>query len=139
LSTLRFNRLHFFKRFDPSAEFIVLKNMVVNGVEVKRGERFDKSLMPTHKIKRLFETRKITPEASLYNPADIAAVVEVSEENILTNAQENDIVMPEIRKKGVAWFAVYLGEEQIGKSVRSEDEAQAIVDEWLENATQPNS
>ena len=140
MSTLRFNRLHFFKRFDPTAEYVVLKDMVIAGVEIKRGEIFKKSLMPMHKIKRLFEARKITPDYSLYDRDDIITpAVEtpketvIVEETLLTNDENHDIVMPEIRAKGPAWMGVFLGEEQIGKSVRTEEEAQAIIDEWLAN------
>jgi len=104
--------------------------MLFGGVEIKRGEVLDKSLMPMYKIKRLFETRKITPEYSLYNPADISAVVERKD---LTTDENNDIVIPEIVQAGPAWKRVMLGNEQIGKSVRTDEEAQAIIDEWLEN------
>jgi hypothetical protein len=127
MSTLRFSRLHFFKKFNPQAEYIVLKDMVLGGVEIKRGDMLDKSLLPMHKIKRLFETRKITPEYSLYEN-DVT-----DQEKDLTNAPISGIVSPEIVKAGPRWKKVMLGNEQIGKTVGSDEEAQAIIAEWLEN------
>ena len=150
MSTLRFNRLHFFKKFNPQAEYVVLKDMVLGGVEIKRGDVLDKSLLPMHKIKRLFETRKITPDYSLYDresePEIVAETVEeVTEEIVaetveveetpLTTDEKRDIVMPEVVQAGPAWKKVMLGKEQIGKSVRTDEEAQAIIDEWLDEQT----
>lgn len=45
---------------------------------------------------------------------------------------EPDTSFPEIVKAGPVWKKVMLGDEQIGKSVKTEEEAQAIIDEWLE-------
>ena len=56
--------------------------------------------------------------------------------NDLTNTSDNAI-MPEIVKAGPAWKRVMLNGEQIGKSVKTDEEAQAIIDEWLENQTKP--
>ncbi len=118
----------------------MLKDMVIAGVEVKRGEVLDKSLLPIHKIKRLFESRKITPDYSLYDRDDIVTpAVETPKETViveetpLTNDENHDIVMPEIKAAGPAWFKVWLGEEQIGKTVRTKLEAEEIVAEWLAN------
>lgn len=135
MSNLRFNRLHFFKKFDPQAEYVVLKDMVLGGVEIKRGEYLDKGLLPIHKVKRLFDTRKITPDASLYDIEKKEVKNQETNENILTNTVKHDNEMPIIVSAGPRWRKVMLGDEQIGKTVGSDKEAQQIIDEWLEEQT----
>lgn len=38
---------------------------------------------------------------------------------------------PEIRKAGPAWRKVFVGDEQIGKAVKTDEEAQAIVESYM--------
>ena len=126
---VRFNRLHFFKRFDAEKEYIVLKNMTINGKELVAGTVFDKSIMPIHKVKRLFETRKITTLESLF---DKSVVIE---EKPLTNVKESDTIEPEIRQAGPAWMKVFVNKNQIGKTVRTQKEAEEIVAQWKKSNT----
>lgn len=49
----------------------------------------------------------------------------------LTETENDDTVIPVIKAKGPAWLGVYFKGEQIGKSVRTEDEAEEIIEEWL--------
>lgn len=109
----------FLPRFDPEAEYVVNKgNFVIQGRAFDVGEPFDKSLVNVRRLRQLYETRKI--------------IVKSNEEKSLTSVEET-VIMPEIVKAGPAWKKVMLNGEQIGKTVKTEEEAQAIIDEWLEN------
>jgi len=126
LSTVRFNRLHFFKRFDPNAEYVVLRDMVLNGKELKAGEGFAKDLLPTYKVKSLWESRKITTKDSIYN-------LPVEEE---TDKIEEELPLEEEKRtatieKSGAWFKVLDKDgKQIGASTRDKDEAEFIKLEY---------
>lgn len=108
---MRLNRLHFYKRFDPTQEFVAIKNFLYGGKSYTNGEPFDKADHPAHKLRRLFDTRKIAPVESGFVPPRR--------------------VTPEIRKAGPVWRKVFVGDEQIGKTVKSDEEAQAIVESYM--------
>ena len=54
----------------------------------------------------------------------------------LTETENDDTVIPVIKAKGPAWFGVYFKGEQIGKSVRTEAEAEEIKQEYEKNLAQ---
>ncbi len=117
----------FLPRFNPEATYTVNKsNFICSGVEFAIGDIFDKSLVNVRRLRMLYEARKIV----------VAEEHKVSDEKDLTNTNDS-VIMPEIVKAGPAWKKVVLNGEQIGKSVKTEEEAQAIIDEWLENQTKP--
>ena len=61
-----------------------------------------------------------------------------TDKNNLTIAQEYDSI-PQIVKAGPVWKRVMLGDQQIGKSVKTDEEAQEIIDNWLkENSIESN-
>lgn len=108
-------------RFDSEQTFIVNKsNLIFNGEALEVGSVFDKSLVNVRRLRQLYENRKIV----------------FADDNEVLTEEQNSVIMPEIKTKG-AWLAVYAGNEQIGKSVRTEEEAQEIIDEWLEKQTAP--
>lgn len=116
-----FNRLHFFKRFDASKDFVVIKNFVWSGHEYKVGDDFDKSSTYKQKLERLWNTRKIACKEVLLNPTELVnAVVEIN-------------LVPEIKKGPFGWLTVMVGDKQIGAKTRDMEEAKRIVDEWLES------
>lgn len=94
------------------------------------GDPFDKSKTPEHKLKRLFDTRKVTFAEAMHNPANISAIVEEKE---LTNNEEYAIVnlVPVIVEKAFGWLAVEVNGERIGKATRDRAEAERIVADWL--------
>lgn len=107
---MRLNRLHFYKRFDPAHEFVAIKTFLYGGKDYVAGEPFDKADYPAHKIKRLFDARKIAPVERDFVPRR---------------------VKPEIRKAGPVWRKVFVGDEQIGKTVKSDEEANEIIENYL--------
>ena len=135
------NRLHFYKNFDPEANYVAIKIFETGGVAYTPGKAFDKTCMPMHKVKAMFNARKITFADALNNPADLAAIVEDNEEEIIDWTQLGPVetpevetpedkseteLTPEIEKKG-AWFVVKLGGKQVGKAVRTYEEAEKIA------------
>lgn len=51
----------------------------------------------------------------------------------LDNSATNKPNEPVIKQAGPAWVKVYLGDEVLGKAVRTKEEAQEIIDEWRKN------
>lgn len=123
-----FNRLHFYKRFNPEADFVAIKTFSTGGVDYLPGMAFDKESMPKHKVKAMFESRKITYVDALYNPAEISAIVEENEDLTVVN------LVPEIKKGAFGWLTVEVNGEQIGNKTRDAEEAKRIVDEWLKSS-----
>ena len=120
-----YNRLHFYKRFYIGNDFIAIKNFETGGIEYKPGMRFDKNCMPAHKVKAMFNSRKITYADAMFNPAEIVSA--------LTNDQEYDTInlVPEIKKGAFGWLTVSVNGKQIGSKTKDAEEANRIVNEWL--------
>lgn len=113
----RVNQLHFYQPFDIDKDFIAIKIFTTNGKTYKPGEIFDKNSMPVHKVKVMWNTRKIAYADSLLNPATIAAVVESSQ--------------PEIVKGNFGWLYIEKDGKRIGKPTRDMEEAERLLEECL--------
>ena len=101
-------------KFDPKREYVVNKPMLSVGDKILfAGDLFDKSLVSVRRLKQLYEFRKIA----------------LTKEETVSRTDE-----PTIVKAGPVWRKVMLGEVQIGKSVKSDEEALEIIAAWkLEN------
>ena len=101
-------------KFDPKREYVVNKPMLSVGDKILfAGDLFDKSLVSARRLKQLYEFRKIA----------------LTKEETVSRTDK-----PTIVKAGPVWRKVMLGEVQIGKSVKSDDEALEIIAAWkLEN------
>lgn len=104
-------------KFDPKREYVVNKPMLSVGDKILfAGDLFDKSLVSVRRLKQLYEFRKI-------------ALTKNEAITIISTIEE-----PTIVKAGPVWRKVMLGEVQIGKSVKSDDEALEIIAAWkIEN------
>lgn len=113
----KFNVLTFYKRFDKNAEFAILKDFVFNGAFLKKGDKLDKTNIAWHKLKLLWQVRKIGMILS-DKVAEEAPVEEVLSQAVVKYAR--------VEKAGV-WYKVYNEKgEQIGKPTRDETEAELI-------------
>ena len=123
-----------------------LKHLKVGDKEFWFGDVFsmpdDRDWLPLIRLKLAelvnSEGEEISPQPTEEVTEEVVAEPETEtssevEETPLTTDEKRDIVMPEVVQAGPAWKRVMLGGEQIGKSVRTDEEAQAIIDEWLEN------
>lgn len=117
-----FNRLHFYKKFDPAAEYIAIKVFNTGGKQYFPGVPYDLSMMPMHKNKAMFHARKITFAEEANKPAVIAAVV-----------QENEVIdlVPKVVTGKTGYKSVMVNGEKIGKSSRDDEVIKQIVDDWL--------
>jgi len=70
------------------------------------------------------------PDEEIFESPD-QEIIEPIKEKDLTLDDNSVNVEPEIKAAGPAWFKVWLGDEQLGKAVRTKDEAQEIIDQWL--------
>lgn len=96
-------------KFDPTRDYVVNKPMLSVGEKVLfAGDDFDKSLVSTRRLRQLYEVRKIA----------VKTVVPKG---------------PEIVKAGPVWRKVMLNGEQIGKTVKTDEEAFDIITAWKES------
>lgn len=104
-------------KFSQTYDYLVNKNnFSCNDKTYNAGDDFDKTDVTIRRLRQLYESRKII----------------VKEPNIdLTTDEQSDTIIPEIRKVGTAWMGVFVGEKQIGKSVRTQEEAQVILDHYI--------
>lgn len=112
MSTERFNRLHFHKRFDFNKDFVAIKTFSTSGIDYKPGMPFDKSVMPEHKVKSMFYARKITYSDATFKEVNL---------------------VPEIKKGAFGWLTVVVDGKQIGNKTKSIEEANEIINEWLKS------
>jgi len=75
------------------------------------------------------------PDEEIVSEDAIEEIIKPIKENLLTTDTNSVSVMPEIRAAGPAWNKVFLGDVQIGKTVRTKEEAQEIIDQWLDEQT----
>lgn len=98
-------------KFCPEDDFLVNRyNFSFAGKGYGYREPFDKTSVSIRKLRQLFDARLIVPVEQPLTKEDVSATFE-------------------IRQAGPAWLKVYKDGEQIGKAVRTREEAQAIVDE----------
>lgn len=135
-------------------KFRALKPLKIGDKEFWLGDVFsmpdDRDWLPLIKLELAElvngEGEEISPQPSAVKEVTTETAEEVTQETVteipseveetpLTNDEKHDIIMPEVIQAGPAWKKVMLGKEQIGKSVRTDEEAQAIIDEWLDEQT----
>lgn len=108
----KFSLLTFYKRFDKNADFIAVKDFFFNGEEIKAGDKIDKTKYAWHKLKLLWQVRKIAMISSDLITEEVTETPKTKE--------------AKIEKSGV-WFKVYdENGNQIGKPTRDETEAELI-------------
>lgn len=78
------------------------------------------------------EQKPFTPKAIKETPKEPTSEPNTPLTN-LDNRANNTSKEPVIKPAGKAWFKVYLGDEVLGKAVRTKEEAQEIIDEWRKN------
>lgn len=100
-------------KFDETREYVVNKPLLsVAGRMFFAGDPFDKSLVSTRRLRQLYEFRKI-------------ALTKEEIKVVVTSIEE-----PTIIKAGPVWRKVMLGDIQIGKTVKTDDEALEIIAAW---------
>lgn len=112
----KINRLHFFQRFDPAKDFVAIKVFSTNGIDFAPGDKFlpEKVKMPAHKVRAMWNARKIAYADALLNPANVAATIEDDEVKIVKGA--------------FGWFYLEKNGKKLSKGTRDIKEAEA----WLE-------
>lgn len=109
-------------KFCPEDDFIVCRyGFSYAGKGYGYGEPFDKTGVSIRKLRLLFDARHITPIEKQPEPV---------KENLTTDEKTDKKTDKfEIKQAGPAWVKAYKNGKQIGKAVRTREEAQAIIDE----------
>jgi hypothetical protein len=103
----------FFLKFDPSREYTCRRAFLFGGRQYNVGDRFPLDNVSLPKAKGLWASGRIVPVMKSEKP--------------LTIEEKSDIF--EIKQAGPAWVKAYKNGKQIGKAVRTREEAQEIINE----------
>lgn len=123
------DRSFFFKRFNPKADYVVVRPFMTGGVNYEFGMPFDKSSVPERKVKTFFEARKITFAEAIID-VEVAGHCKSKTIEVAEEVKNEAKLEPKIVRAGPVWIKVMVGNEQIGKSVKSFAEAKEVAENW---------
>lgn len=110
------------RRFDNTLDFFVVKsNFSCAGKDYAVGEKFDKESIPTQRLKKLFEFRKIAP------------LLDLKEKVVSAKQETPKTASVEIKESSgpSKWYSVFVDGEKIGKSFRDKKDAEKLASQYV--------
>ena len=117
------------RKFDRDAEFMVFKQFVLNGIEQRPGEVFDKTKCSTRMLRKLYEQRRVRMTEKSAQAAAPVPVEELPPGEDVPSMEDLPVVVATIKHAGFGKYQVMIGETVVSAGSLTKDEAQKQADE----------